>query len=383
MSENKKAGPVTFAIGLIFFGVVLLISNFKGLGIFESTLKYWPVLLIGLGAEYFIRSYLNQKTGSKESTKFHFPTVFVILLVALVAFCGQQVSGLLKNREIAGFINEAVAGTSYSYEQNFAGRSIDYNPQIAKLSLNNLNGKVNIEPSPNNKIEVNAAIVAWGPSPEEAKRRAEMVKIKIDEGTIINVTRLQDQIENVRRRAELVYHIKVPKGLKVEVYGTNDNVKADNLENDLYIESEAGEISALNIKGNVVYDGDYGSTKFRNISGDLTVKFESGNVNISDVTGNIKADSENGKIDVNSSQPVQKNYRVHNESGQIKLSLPVTSNVTVSANTQNGQISGTMKLKMKENSPEAHDSSGTAVLGKGEGSVDLSNENGSIVIDQN
>lgn len=382
MSENKKAGPITFAIGLIFFGIVLLISNFKGLGIFESTLKYWPVLLIGLGVEYFVRSYLNQKRGNQESTRFHFPTVFVVLFVASIAFCGQQVSELLKDHEIDGFIREAVAGTSYNYEHNLEGRSIEYTPQTVKLSLNDLNGKVNIEPSSNNRIEINATIIGWGPSPVEAKRRAEMVKIKINEGQIINITRLKDQIENIRRPAEVVYYLRVPKGLKVEMYGSSGSVKADNLENDLYIESESGETSASNIKGNVKYEGDFGSAKFRNISGDLSVKLGAGDVNIDSIAGNLKVDSESGKIEIRSSQPVQKNYKVHNESGETKISLAGTSNVTVSANTQNGRISGTLRLKMKENSPESHASSGTAVLGKGEGTVDLSNENGSIVINQ-
>lgn len=63
MAGNKKAGPVTLALSLIFFGFVLLTANFTGTGILTATLKYWPVLLIGLGAEYFIRSYLNRKNN--------------------------------------------------------------------------------------------------------------------------------------------------------------------------------------------------------------------------------------------------------------------------------------------------------------------------------
>lgn len=383
MSENKKAGPVTFAVGLIFFGAVLLISNFKGLSIFESTLKYWPVLLIGLGVEYFVRSYLNQKGGSQESTRFHFPTVMVILLVALVAFGGQQVSGLLKNREIASYIREAVAGTSYNYELSVPGRVIEYNPQIVNLSLSDLDGKVNIVSGTDNKIKINATVVAWGPSPEEARRRAEMVKIRIDESKTINVTRLRDQIENVRRQAEVIYHVTVPKGLKVEVKGSNDNIKADNLENDLYLKSSGGETSVTNIRGKVEYDGEYGNVDFRNISGDLTVNLNNGNVSIDDITGTIKADCENGKIDVASTQPVKTNYSLSSRSGEIKLSIPQTSNATISVKSQNGHISGSLTLSMEENSSETHDQIGSAVLGTGESSIDIRNEMGSIIVDKN
>ena len=41
MKANRKAGPITLAVGLIFFGCVMLVSNITGTGLWESVFK-WP-----------------------------------------------------------------------------------------------------------------------------------------------------------------------------------------------------------------------------------------------------------------------------------------------------------------------------------------------------
>jgi len=121
VNNNKKAGPVTLALGLIFFGVVLLIANVAGTGVLAAALKYWPVLLIGLGVEYFASKPIVVKTG------------------------------------------------------------------ITKLKIDNLNGKIDLVPSQDDKLYVKARIVGWGPSEKEARRRAEMVGINISEGDVVNI----------------------------------------------------------------------------------------------------------------------------------------------------------------------------------------------------
>jgi len=39
MKSNRRAGPITLAVGLIFFGLVMLISNLTGIGLLASVLN--------------------------------------------------------------------------------------------------------------------------------------------------------------------------------------------------------------------------------------------------------------------------------------------------------------------------------------------------------
>lgn len=395
MSTDKKAGPITFAIGLIFFGVVLLVANFTGVNVFTSILNFWPVLLIGLGIEYFIRSYMNKKQGGVQTTRFHLPTVLIILLAVLVGFIGHQVNSLFKNEEILNLVREAVGGTSYNYERIYKSSEIEVVPGNPKLYLNDLNGNINLIPSTDNKLRIQASIMGWGPTAEEAKRRADMVNIKVDQGSIIAVTRMKDQSENIRRQAEVRYQIMVPKGLMVEIEGQHERIKADGLEGNVHIDLSGGDVRIANLKGNVDYFSEYGEATFQDITGNLSVQSENGSLRISNVNGGIRANMSHGITEITSTRQVNSNYIVNNQSGDIRLSIPENSNVKIVAKTENGSILGSLGLNEKaeqseENNTDPEDiksKQGETVaettLGSGKASISLTNRDGSITVNKN
>lgn len=346
MAGNRKAGPVTLALGLIFFGCVLLTANFTGTGIFISTLKYWPVLLIGLGLEYFCRSYLNKKNNAAEVTRFHFPTVLVILLVAVISYSGQQVAGVFKNQELSSFINEAVAGSNFKYNRDYKYKPLAVKPGVTKIVIGNIHGRVDLVPSPDGKLHIGARITAWGPSTAEARKRAEMVGINVEEGDVISISGSPDRIFNNRRPAEITYRVMLPKGVSVAAENAQGDVRADNVEADL-------DINAQN-----------------------------GNIIIKDAAQNVRVINENGRIDISSTRPVKANYSITNRNGEIVLRIPGKSDATVTAQIQNGTVSGSLDLKMARTQDNGQAVKGTVTLGSGTGAINLSSENGNIIVDK-
>ncbi len=399
MAENKKAGPVTLALGLIFFGFGLLMFNFFGPGILAAALKYWPVLLIGLGAEYFTRSYLNRKNNPDAGTRFHLPTVFIILLAAVIGYAGQQAAGLYKNQELGGFISEAIAGGNFDYQYNFESKPLVVKPGVTKVKIDAMQGRIDLAPSQDGKLQVRARIIAWGPSEEEAKKRAEAVKINVDEGEVIGISRAPEGNHNLRRHPVVSYRIMVPKGITIVTEKTAGDIKADNLEANLEIKDFTGDSNITGIIGNVALDGEYGQINFREIDGNVEIRTVSGEINIKDVTQNIQVANDHGRIEIAGTRPVSGNYSINTKNGDIMLRIPAASDATVLARTENGAINGTLNLKMeklKENNTQhpaldeettgstAHTAGakGIVKLSSGKGAINLSTENGNITVDK-
>jgi hypothetical protein len=69
-----KAGPITLAVGLIAGGGVLLFYNLGAVKNLDWLWKLWPVLLIGVGLEYFIKRALIRE----EEVHFHVPSILLI-----------------------------------------------------------------------------------------------------------------------------------------------------------------------------------------------------------------------------------------------------------------------------------------------------------------
>lgn len=417
MSNYRKAGPVTLAVGLILFGVILLASNISGNGITLTALKYWPILLIGLGAEYFIRSYLNKKKyGIEEAqTKFSLATVVIIILVTLLGYTGQKAAEILGNQDINAAINEVIAGDKFSYKNEFKSKAIDVKPGVTSVNLESLGGRINLVPSTDGKFHVEADITGWGPSQSEARRRTEMVKIEIKEGTVINVYSGQSQVTNSRRPLQVVYRFMIPKGINI-VVDNEGLIRADNIEANLKIRTSDGKVVLRNIKGDVALEGDSGQVTMDVIDGNVESKLSSGKITIKDVSKNIHADNDDSNIEIISSKPVNSNYSINNRNGYIVLKVPESSNCIVKAETTQGKIRGSLNFRYEYSQPDkAVPQSGqpgqpgqsgqpsiqsnqseypiqsveqvpggkaTAVLGSGKNLITLTAETGNLVIDK-
>lgn len=398
MSNNRKAGPITLAVGLILFGAILLAGNILGIGITLTALKYWPVLLIGLGAEYFIRSYLNKKRyGTDEAqTKFSLATVVIIVLVALLGYTGQKAVEILGNQDINAIISEVIAGDKYSYKNEFKSKAIDVKPGLSTVNLTGLSGRIDLVPSPDGKFHVEADITGWGPSQLEARRKTEMLKIDIKEGPVIDVYPGQTQVSNSKRPLEVIYRFMIPKGISVAV----DNqglIRANNIEANLKVRLSDGDVVLRSIKGDVVLEGDTAQITLDGIDGNVESKLSSGKIFLKNVSGNIHADSDNSNIEIISSKPVNSNYSINNLNGYIVLKVPESSNAIVKAETTQGKIRGSLNYKYESVQPpiqpnqpdhpiesieQMQGGKATAVLGAGKGLINLTAETGNIVIDK-
>jgi len=132
-----KIGPITLALGLIALGTGALAGNF-GLSEAGSLLKLWPLLLIGLGLEYFIRKL----TSGEKDVQFSIPVAFLIGIIALAMW---SVNTLYKIAPV-DFIEQLFINQGIEHTRNWQG-----DPLVlagSNLEIENKIGNIEITPAP-------------------------------------------------------------------------------------------------------------------------------------------------------------------------------------------------------------------------------------------
>lgn len=158
MSQRIKTGPFTLALGLISIGVGMLVYNFGGLVSVQSLWKYWPLFLIGLGVEYFIRRLLHKD----REVVFHIPSAVLIGLIIA--------TGLVVNAIPALGVNQILEDTVFSNRICYT-RQWQSEPLViaagSGLRVENKNGTLQIRQSDDGALHARAEIVTYGPTEEK------------------------------------------------------------------------------------------------------------------------------------------------------------------------------------------------------------------------
>lgn len=79
----RRIGSTTAGISLIAIGITFIISIFmEAPNFLISALRFWPVILISLGAEILLATYVKSET----ERKFDFASIVIMILCILFAF---------------------------------------------------------------------------------------------------------------------------------------------------------------------------------------------------------------------------------------------------------------------------------------------------------
>jgi DUF4097 and DUF4098 domain-containing protein YvlB len=214
-----------------------------------------------------------------------------------------------------------------------------------RVSIRNVNGKIEVEPSTGNAVEVVAVKSAKGSTPEAAKQALERIDI-VEQASPSSIA-----IETKIRRqggwfesggAQVGYKVRVPAGAQVQFATVNGGVDVRGLK---------GRVSAETTNGGIV---------------------------ARDVSGSIEASTTNGGIDVDVSELGSDGAKLECTNGGIKLRLPTTARATISASVTNGGIDTTgLQLETTESSRRRLE----ARLNGGGPQVRIEGTNGGIRID--
>jgi hypothetical protein len=174
------------------------------------------------------------------------------------------------------------------------------------VEIGNVNGKIIVEPSQGNTVEVLAIKKARGATPEAAKaalERATIVedvtsgRVKID----TKIARMEGIVFN-NGNLQVEYHVKVPVGAEAKFTTVN------------------GGVEVTGLKGRV------------------TAETTNGGVTTRDVTGQLEASTTNGGLDIDLARVPEGGVKLECVNGGIKVRLPRDAKANISASIVNGGI---------------------------------------------
>lgn len=175
-----------------------------------------------------------------------------------------------------------------------------------RVEISNVNGKIEVEPSTGNTVEVDATKKARGASPEAAKASLERVTIveDVSGGRIRIETKVPKSSGwSFSGGVNVEYRVKVPAGAEVKFTTVNGGVDVTGLDGHVVAETTNGGVTARN------------------------------------VGGQLEASTTNGGLDIDLLKMPEGGVKLECTNGGIKIRLPKDAKATVSASITNGGIS--------------------------------------------
>jgi hypothetical protein len=215
----------------------------------------------------------------------------------------------------------------------------------ATVELNNVNGRIDVEPGTGNALEVVAEKIAKGVSSEAAKEA--LGRIEIQETVSATGVRIDTKLQRVTHgffnggSLEVRYRVRVPASTTVKFSTVN------------------------------------GGIELRALTGRIEAETVNGGVKAREISGTIRASTTNGGVEVDLSEVPPDGAKLECVNGGIELSLPSGSRANVSASVVNGGISTNgLSIEASESTRRRLDGR----LNGGGPRLELSGTNGGIVI---
>lgn len=175
-----------------------------------------------------------------------------------------------------------------------------------RVEISNVNGRIQVEPSDGNTLEVVALKSARGATPESAKDALARVEI-VEDATAARV-RIETKIQRGsgifnQGGAEVAYTVRLPGGADVKFTTVNGGIEVARISGRIEVETVNGGIVARDVAG-----------------------------------GSFAANTVNGGIDVDLTRVPERGVKLGCTNGAIKLRLPSDGKADIVARVVNGGI---------------------------------------------
>lgn len=87
-SRSWRVGTLSMGLSLLFLGALIMVSQWKGADVFETTLAWWPLIFILLGLEIVIYTLWFRGKGKM------YYDVLSVLFVGFLAVCCLVFAGV-------------------------------------------------------------------------------------------------------------------------------------------------------------------------------------------------------------------------------------------------------------------------------------------------
>jgi DUF4097 and DUF4098 domain-containing protein YvlB len=272
MATPARSSGLFSGLVLISVGILLLMSNYGRLDLYDFFVHWWPLMIIFWGAVKLYERTAGNRFGGSDGGRISGNeaglVVGMVALVAIVALVGRIHDGVSRVVDV---------GDSYSYDIDVAPKKI---PANARVMVRNGHGNITVRGSDSAEIRVTAKKTVRSWSESEAERIAEPVKVVIEQnGDGYEVHPSGFDLSNSKIGVDL--EVAIPK------------------KSVLSAKTDKGDIMVSGISGDVGIADMTGNVDVRGIAGDVNVEMHKGDANVSGTKGDVKVSGKGGEIEVN------------------------------------------------------------------------------------
>jgi tetratricopeptide (TPR) repeat protein len=236
------------------------------------------------------------------------------------------------------FSSSDAAGTQHRHAQfDIASGGI--------LEIVNPDGSIVLHPS--NDQQLSADFVVYS-------NKSEVAATSTGDRTRVDIrTHALSQQSTGKNKMKVDYEINVPPGISVRVTTATAPITVENLNGDLFLTSDSGQITVRNLaKSHLRIRAVTAPVSLTNVTASrANVQSGSGAVQLNGVTGEqVFVSTTTGKIDYHGDFSGGGDYILKTHSGNIDVTLPRTVSIDLSARSTVGSVESTYPLQQRAHS---------------------------------
>ncbi len=270
---------------LILLGVLFLLHNFRGgFPIWDLFWRWWPLLLILWGLAKLYDHFAARRTGQVGPPTITGGDIFlVIFIVALFGSLGG-IEYISKHGDWLD-VQWPPWEQSYSFSEQVPAQSI---PAGSRISISTDRGDITVRPAETAEISITAKKRLGGASEEDARHRAEQVRVVVKEKGGSYDVGVESQGPNVRVDLE----VHVPKPASVSVVTLRGNASITGIAGGASAVARRGDIEIRDIGGDVNAELSRGDAHIVGARGNVSLSGKGSQVEIADVKGEAVVEGE-------------------------------------------------------------------------------------------
>ena len=287
--RRSLAGPVV----LIVIGIFMLLAN---MGVLRWYMlgtwfaHYWPVLIILWGVIKLVEYQRAQKEGGRPAG-IGAGGVFLLIVLIVCGLAATQAArvnwGEFRDNIDWGDGDFPLFGHTYSYEDQLQQ---DF-PAGASLSVTDIRGAVNVNPSDGNQVTVvvRKRISAESQGDADKWNAGTKPQITVSGNTVTLNANNQGAGDHW---VAIDMDITVPRKAAVVISNRRGDVNINGRDGDVEISNQHGDVSASDIKGKLSLSLEHSSLRVSQITGDVSVEGRLNDVSVEDVSGGARLTGE-------------------------------------------------------------------------------------------
>src|SRR5216683_2668807 len=285
MANLRRRGSSLFpGLLLLFVGLLLLLHNYRGLGIVDVLGHWWPLILIFWGAVKLYERIAASRSGDPGAAKITAGEVFLVL--GLLSLLGIVVAVDYGRENLPGHIREW--GNSFDFDLEVAPKSV---PADARITIRNGRGNISVRPSDEAQIRISGKKNAKAWSENDAQKVADGIGVEIvknGDGYEIH----PDGAGASDSRINLYLDVAVPKKASLTIRNEKGDITVADMAKPVSVANGVGDVEIRGTNGDVSIDTRKSDIKVSDTKGSIKISGRGGEINVSGATGGLTIEGE-------------------------------------------------------------------------------------------